>query len=161
MFEQACERFKTLNVTMCIKPNKREWTMQHHQTSTAPPLQCVHKQSTYKTLQHYIRIMLQKVVRDDDVDTVICFHHTMYLCSILTNDAQLKTPCDFTFAANNKSIWIEVSQDTRIGVWYFKSIFYKITKLRCKAYSKPCWHVKQLLEGLYTFMQMLRIGDCV
>ena len=68
----------------------------------------------YKTLQHYIRIMLQKVVRDDDVDTVICFHHTMYFCSILTNDAQLNTPCDFTFAANNESIWIEVSQDTRL-----------------------------------------------
>ena len=114
MFEQACERFKTLNVTMCIKPNKREWTMQHHQTSTAPPLQCVHKQSTYKTLQHYIRISCCRRSSDDDVDTVICFHHTMYFCSILTNDAQLNTPCDFTFAANNKSIWIEVSQDITI-----------------------------------------------
>ena len=50
----------------------------------------------------------------------------MYFCSILTNDAQLNTPCDFTFAANNKSIVIEVSQDTRAGVWYLKSIFYEI-----------------------------------
>ena len=50
----------------------------------------------------------------------------MYFCSILTNDGQLNTPCDFTFAANNKSIVIEVSQDTRAGVWYLKSIFYEI-----------------------------------
>ena len=53
----------------------------------------------------------------------------MYFCSILTNDGQLNTPCDFTFAANNKSTVIEVSQDTRIGVWYLKGIFYETDKV--------------------------------
>ena len=91
----------------------------------------------YKTLQHYIRISCCRRSSDDDVDTVICFHHTMYFCSILINDAQLNTPCDFTFAANNKSIWIEVSQDTRIGVWYFKNKFYKMSRIRCLIQKLP------------------------